>query len=96
MRGTKSVKVHDAEKILDLPYPKYALGVDALDEYLVQQEKAFTGYFKGIEWADLEKTRAVPYLKKRMVRQTGCCPLSCIGLMKVPGVGTSVMRCDPF
>jgi aldehyde:ferredoxin oxidoreductase len=123
VRGTKSVKVHDAEKILELnkqmigvleeklkgyiewckangreylPYPKYALGVDAVDEYLVQQEKAFTGHFKGIEWADLEKTRAVPYLKKRMVRQTGCCPLSCIGLMKVPGVGTSVMRCDPF
>jgi len=123
VRGTKSVKVHDAEKILELnkqmisvlekklkdyiewckangreylPYPKYALGVDALDEYLVQQEKAFTGHFKGVEWADLEKTRAVPYLKKRMVRQTGCCPLSCIGLMKVPGVGTSVMRCDPF
>ena len=123
VRGTKGLKVHDAEKILELnqqmlsgiekklkgyiewckengrsylPYPKYCLGVDAVDEYLVQEEKAFTGYFKGIEWADLEKTRAVPYLMKRLVRQTGCCPLSCIGLLKVPGVGTSVMRCDPF
>ena len=123
VRGTKGIKVHDAEKILELnqqmlsgvekklkgyiewckangrsylPYPKYVLGVDAIDEYLVQEEKAVTGYFKGIEWDDLEKTRAVPYLMKRLVRQVGCCPLSCIGLLKVPGVGTSVMRCDPF
>jgi aldehyde:ferredoxin oxidoreductase len=122
-RGTKGIKVHDAQKILELnqqmirgieknlkgyiewckengrsylPYPQYALGVDAVDEYMVRKEMGFVGFFKGIEWADLEKTRAMPYIMKRQVRQTGCCPLSCIGLLKVPGVGTSVMRCDPF
>jgi len=123
VRGTKALKVYDAEKILEinkqildrikeslkeriewskkngkpfLPYPKYCLGIDAIDEYMIMEKKAFTGYFKGIEWPNIEKTRGVPFVMKRLVRQTGCCPLSCEGLMGVPGIGVCVMKCDPF
>jgi len=123
VRGTKGLKVYDAEKILELniemlngtknllrqqiewcqengkpylPYPKYGMGVEAINVYMDQAEMAFTGYFKGFEWPDIEKTRGAPYIMKRLVRQTGCCPLSCKDLLRVPGVGTSVMKCDPF
>ena len=123
VRGTKGLKVYDAEKILEinegivnkikeglkeriercqkngtpyLPYPKYCVGIDAIDEYMVRAEMAFTGYFNKLEWPDIEKTRAAPYITKRLVRQTGCCPVSCEGLLGVPGVGISVMKCDPF
>jgi len=123
VRGTKGLKVYDAEKILEInkqildrikeglkeriewskkngkpymPYPKYCLGIDAIDEYTIMEKKAFTGYFKGIEWPDIEKTRGVPFVMERLVRQTGCCPLSCVGLLGVPRVGICVMKCDPF
>ena len=123
VRGTKGLKVYDAEKILEinegivnrikeglkeriewsqkngkpfLPYPKYCLGIDAIDEHVIRGKKAFTGYCKGIEWPDIEKTRGVPFVMKRLVRQTGGCPLSCEGLMRVPGIGVGVMKCDPF
>jgi len=123
VRGTKGLKVYDAEKILEinqqmlsgikkqlkamvewcqknekpyLPYPKYCVGVGAVDEFMVRAEMAFTGYFKGFEWPDADKTRGAPYVMKRLVRQTGCCPISCEGLLGVPGVGISVMKCDPF
>lgn len=123
VRGTKGIKVYDAEKILQineemlngikeglkegiewcrkngkpyLPYPKYCVGVGAVDEYVERAEMTHTGYVKGFEWPDIEKTRGAPYLMKRLVRQTGCCPLSCEGLLGVPGIGISVMKCDPF
>jgi len=123
VRGTKGLKVYDAEKILELnkyildrikeslkeriewskkngkpymPYPKYCLGIDAIDEHVIRGKKAFTGYFKGLEWPDIEKTRAAPYIMERLVRQTGGCPYSCESLLAVPGVGIGVMKCDPF
>jgi len=123
VRGTKGLKVYDAEKILELnteilngiknslrqqiewcqkngkpylPYPKYGMGVEAVNMYMDRAEMAFTGYFKGFEWPDIEKTRGASYIMKRLVRQTGCCPLSCEDLLGVPGVGIGVMKCDPF
>jgi len=123
IRGTKGVKVYDAEKILKineqildgikqslkeeiewcqrnskpyLPYPKYCVGVDAVNMYVDREEKSFVGYLDGFEWPDIEKVRGAPYILSRMVRQTGCCPLSCQGLLGVPGVGISVMKCDPY
>jgi len=123
VRGTKGIKVYDAEKILELneemlngmkkwlkeeiewcrkngkpylPYPKYCVGVEAVNEYMDKAEMAFTGYFNKFEWPDIEKTRGAPYILSRLARQTGCCPLSCEGLLRVPGIGISVMKCDPF
>jgi len=72
------------------------VGADALSYWFEKTEMGIIGYFDGFEWSDLEKTRGAPYIKERMMARTGCCPISCIGIMRVPGCGTGVMRCYPF
>ena len=79
-----------------LPYPKYVVGIEAITDFVEQAEKAHVGYLSGFEWPDIEKTRAAPYLNRRMVRQLGCCPISCQAIVRVPGIGICGMKCDPF
>ena len=72
------------------------IGAKARDYYFDYTEMGVVGYLEGFEWPDLDKTRGVDWLKTRSYRDTGCCPFACAGLVSVPGVGISVMRCYPF
>jgi len=92
----QDIKECEKSRTAHLPYPQYVAGEKSLVNYVDRSEQTITGYFKGIEWADIEKTRAAPYIIKRMMKQTGCCPMACIGMLKVPGIGISAMKCDSY
>jgi aldehyde:ferredoxin oxidoreductase len=72
------------------------IGALAKEYYFDYTESGVVGYVEGFEWTDLNKTGGADWLETRGYRDTGCCPLACAGLVSVPEVGVSAMRCYPF
>jgi aldehyde:ferredoxin oxidoreductase len=112
VRGTKGVKVRDPDKVIKLAtehieklriqHPKVdinnAHGPTAIKLHFEMNDLGVVGYYEGHEWRDLDKTSGEPFLRKYGYKIRGCyaCPIACTGIMRVPNIGTSVMRCYPF